>query len=142
MARFVVGVMAKGGAGADFEFVMVNGAPGWVLSRNGAPFAVAAIETDGEKMRKVFATLNQDKLAHVQAAARRERVGRTPAWRCSGMHTCDARLTSDARKNIFRFSELCVMMPDWMEPARRSGRSLARPKAGGENGEAKWLSSP
>ena len=66
VARFIVGVMAKGGAGVDFEFVMVNGAPGWVLSRDGAPFAVAAIETDGEKVRKVFATLNPDKLAHVR----------------------------------------------------------------------------
>jgi RNA polymerase sigma-70 factor, ECF subfamily len=67
VARFVVGVMAKGAAGVDFEFVMVNGAPGWVLSRNGVPFAVATIETDGEKVRKVFATLNPDKLAHVKA---------------------------------------------------------------------------
>jgi RNA polymerase sigma-70 factor, ECF subfamily len=66
VARFVVGVMAKGGAGVDFEFVMVNGAPGWVLSRGGAPFAVVTIETDGETVRKVFATLNPDKLAHVK----------------------------------------------------------------------------
>ena len=53
--------------GADFEFVMVNGAPGWVLSRSGAPFAVTTIETEGDKVRKVFATLNPDKLAHVRA---------------------------------------------------------------------------
>jgi RNA polymerase sigma-70 factor (ECF subfamily) len=66
-ARFIVGVMAKGGAGVDFAFVMVNGAPGWVLSRDGAPFAVATIETDGDKVRKVFATLNPDKLAHIKA---------------------------------------------------------------------------
>ena len=57
----------KGGAGVDFEFVTVNGARGWVLSRDGAPFAVAAIETDGEKVRKVFATLNPDKLVYVKA---------------------------------------------------------------------------
>jgi RNA polymerase sigma-70 factor (ECF subfamily) len=67
VARFIVGVMAKGGAGVDFAFVMVNGAPGWVLTRNGAPFGVATIETDGDKVRKVFATLNPDKLAHVKA---------------------------------------------------------------------------
>jgi len=67
MARFVVGVMAKGGAGVDFKFVMVNGAPGWVLSRSGTPFAVATIETEGDRVRKVFATLNPDKLAHVKA---------------------------------------------------------------------------
>jgi RNA polymerase sigma-70 factor (ECF subfamily) len=67
VARFIVGIMAKGGAGVDFAFVIVNGDPGWVLSRNGAPFAVAAIETDGDKVRKVFATLNPDKLAHVKA---------------------------------------------------------------------------
>jgi RNA polymerase sigma-70 factor (ECF subfamily) len=67
VARFIVGVMAKGGAGVDFAFVMVNGAPGWVLTRDGAPFAVAAIETDGEKVLKVFASLNPDKLAHVRA---------------------------------------------------------------------------
>jgi RNA polymerase sigma-70 factor (ECF subfamily) len=66
VARFIVGVMDKGGAGVDFDFVLVNGAPGWVLSRNGAPFAVATIETDGERVRKVFATLNPDKLAHVK----------------------------------------------------------------------------
>jgi hypothetical protein len=28
---------------------------------------VAAIETDGDKVRKVFATLNPDKLAHVKS---------------------------------------------------------------------------
>ena len=67
VARFIVGVMAKGAASVDFEFVMVNGAPGWVLSRNGAPFAVTTIETEGDKVRKVFATLNPDKLAHVRA---------------------------------------------------------------------------
>jgi RNA polymerase sigma-70 factor, ECF subfamily len=67
VARFVVGVMAKGGAGVDFKFVMVNGAPGWVLSRSGAPFAVATIESEGDRVRKVFATLNPDKLAHVKA---------------------------------------------------------------------------
>jgi RNA polymerase sigma-70 factor (ECF subfamily) len=67
VARFIVGVMAKGGAGVDFKFVVVNGAPGWVLSRNGASFAVATIETDGDRVRKVFATLNPDKLAHVNA---------------------------------------------------------------------------
>jgi RNA polymerase sigma-70 factor (ECF subfamily) len=59
--------MAKGAAGVDFEFVMVNGAPGWVLSRNGAPFAVTTIEIEGDKVRRVFATLNPDKLAHVRA---------------------------------------------------------------------------
>ncbi|HZZ21885.1 MAG TPA: RNA polymerase sigma-70 factor [Roseiarcus sp.] len=67
VARFILGVMAKGGAGVDFKFVIVNGAPGWVLSRGGAPFAVATIETDGDRVCKVFATLNPDKLAHVKA---------------------------------------------------------------------------
>jgi RNA polymerase sigma-70 factor, ECF subfamily len=67
VARFIVGIMAKDGAGIDFEPVVVNGAPGWVLSRDGAAFAVATIETDGEKVRKVFATLNPHKLAHVKA---------------------------------------------------------------------------
>ena len=67
VARFIIGVMAKGAAGVDFEFVMVNGAPGWVLSRNGAPFAVTTIEIEGDKVRRVFATLNPDKLAHVRA---------------------------------------------------------------------------
>jgi hypothetical protein len=62
--------MAKGAAGVDFEFVLVNGAPGWVLSRNGAPFAVTTIETEGDKVRKVFVTLNPDKLDHVKAPKR------------------------------------------------------------------------
>jgi RNA polymerase sigma-70 factor (ECF subfamily) len=66
VARFIVGVTAKGAAGADFDFVLVNGAPGWVLSRDGAPFAVATIEADGERVGKVFATLNPDKLARIR----------------------------------------------------------------------------
>jgi hypothetical protein len=40
---------------------------GWVLSRNGAPFAATTIEVEGDKVRKVFVTLNPDKLAHVKA---------------------------------------------------------------------------
>jgi RNA polymerase sigma-70 factor, ECF subfamily len=70
VARFIVGVMAKGAAGVDFEFVLVNGAPGWVLSRNGGPFAVTTIEIEGSKVRKVFVTLNPDKLDHVKAPKR------------------------------------------------------------------------
>jgi RNA polymerase sigma-70 factor, ECF subfamily len=70
VARFIVGVMAKGAAGVDFEFVLVNGAPGWVLSRNGGPFAVTTIEIEGGKVRKVFVTLNPDKLDHVKAPKR------------------------------------------------------------------------
>ncbi len=65
VARFVISVTAKGAAGADFRLVTVNGAPGWVLSRDGAPFAVAAIETDGAHIQKVFATLNPEKLARL-----------------------------------------------------------------------------
>ena len=141
VARFIVGVMAKGGAGVDFEFVMVNGAPDgsslataprsrWLRSR---PTARKCARCSQRSIRTSLLTSGRRKAragrAHASAAA-------------SGMHTSEARLTSDARKNIFRFSELYVMMLDWMGPARRSGRSLARPKAGGENGETKWLSSP
>jgi RNA polymerase sigma-70 factor, ECF subfamily len=67
VARFIVGLMTKGGASVDFEFVSVNGAPGWILSRNGAPFAVTTIEIESDKVSKVFATLNPDKLARVKA---------------------------------------------------------------------------
>jgi RNA polymerase sigma-70 factor, ECF subfamily len=70
VARFIAGVMAKGAAGLDFEFVLVNGAPGWVLSRNGGPFAVTTIEIEGSKVRKVFVTLNPDKLDHVKVPKR------------------------------------------------------------------------
>ena len=43
--------------------------------RAGAPFAVITIETDGDKVRKVFATLNPDKFLFLrQAAETRQRV--------------------------------------------------------------------
>jgi len=72
VARFVIGVTTKGAAGVKMRFVTVNGAPGWVISRDGAPIAVATIEIDGDRIRKVFATLNPDKLAHLR---RTESVG-------------------------------------------------------------------
>jgi hypothetical protein len=37
-----------------------------VISRDGAPIAVAAIEIDGDRIQKVFAILNPDKLAHLR----------------------------------------------------------------------------
>jgi RNA polymerase sigma-70 factor (ECF subfamily) len=65
VARFVIGVMAKGAAGVDMAFAWVNGAPGWVISRAGAQIAVATIEIDGAQITRVFATLNPDKLTRV-----------------------------------------------------------------------------
>ncbi len=65
VARFVIGVTAKGAAGVDIEFVWVNGAPGWVLFRDEAPVAVATVETDGARIQRVFATLNPEKLARL-----------------------------------------------------------------------------
>ncbi len=69
VARFVIGVTAKGAAGLDMAFVWVNGAPGWVLARNGAPIAVATVEIDGGRITKVLVTLNRDKLARVPQPA-------------------------------------------------------------------------
>ena len=69
VARFVVGVMSKGAAGVALQFVTVNGAPGWVLTREGAPIAVATVEIDGGRITKVLVTLNPDKLARVPQSA-------------------------------------------------------------------------
>jgi RNA polymerase sigma-70 factor (ECF subfamily) len=66
VARFVIGVAAKGAASADLAFVTVNGAPGWVFSRGGTPFAVATIEIRNGRIQKVFAILNPDKLERVR----------------------------------------------------------------------------
>jgi len=66
VARFIMGVTAKGAVGVGMRFVTVNGAPGWVISRDGAPIAVATIEIDGDRIQKVFATLNPDKLGRLR----------------------------------------------------------------------------
>ena len=66
VARFVLGVTAKGATGADLECVTVNGAPGWVLSRGGTPFAVATIEISDGQIDKVLVIVNPDKLARVR----------------------------------------------------------------------------
>ena len=66
VARFVIGVAAKGAASADLAFVTVNGAPGWVLSRGGTPFAVATIEISDGQIDKVLVIVNPDKLARVR----------------------------------------------------------------------------
>jgi RNA polymerase sigma-70 factor (ECF subfamily) len=69
VARFIVGVMGKGAGDVDMTFAWVNGAPGWVLVRDGAPIAVATIEIDDGRIRRVLATLNPDKIQRVPPRA-------------------------------------------------------------------------
>jgi RNA polymerase sigma-70 factor, ECF subfamily len=73
VVQFVIAV-ARTVAAEAIEEVELNGAPGLVLSRAGCPVVAIMIDSDGERIRSLFAVANPDKL---DALARRRRARAT-----------------------------------------------------------------
>ena len=63
VARFVIAVTRTLPADAKLEEVELNGLPALFFSAGGRPFAAIMIETDGERIRSVFAVAAPEKLA-------------------------------------------------------------------------------
>lgn len=62
VAQFVIAVTRSAGAGLDAKEIVLNGAPGLVLGKEGRPEVAILIDTDGERIHSVFAIANPDKL--------------------------------------------------------------------------------
>src|SRR5262249_36321382 len=62
VAQFIVAVTRTLPTGASFDEIDLNGAPGLVLTVEEHPFVAVLIDTDGERIRSVFAIANPDKL--------------------------------------------------------------------------------
>jgi RNA polymerase sigma-70 factor (ECF subfamily) len=65
VARFVVNVLRRLPEGGDVEPVLVNGAPGMLVSVDGRPFLVHALEVRDGRVARQYLVLNPDKLAAV-----------------------------------------------------------------------------
>jgi len=68
VAHFIIAVNRTLPADASAEVIELNGEPGLVLKAHGRPVVAILIETDGERIRSVFAVANPDKLAAIAAA--------------------------------------------------------------------------
>ena len=62
VAQFIIAVTRTVPAGASVDETELNGAPGLVLRAGGRPVVAILIDTDGERIRSVFAIANPDKL--------------------------------------------------------------------------------
>jgi RNA polymerase sigma-70 factor, ECF subfamily len=69
VALFVVAVTRKLPSDARVEIVELNGAPALVAKADGQPVVAIMIDTDGERIRSVFAVSNPDKLRAMARAA-------------------------------------------------------------------------
>lgn len=67
LVRFVLGI-SRWFEGAEFAFVKVNGEPGVFVRRNGRPYVIWSIRSDGARILDVFSILNPDKLRGVPAS--------------------------------------------------------------------------
>jgi RNA polymerase sigma-70 factor, ECF subfamily len=63
VAHFVIAVTRTLPADASYDESELNGAPGLVLKAGGRPVVAILIDTDGERIRSIFAVANPDKLA-------------------------------------------------------------------------------
>jgi RNA polymerase sigma-70 factor (ECF subfamily) len=68
VAHFIIAVNRTLPADVGAEVVELNGAPGLVLRADGRPVVAIIIETDGERIRSVFAVSNPDKLYAIASA--------------------------------------------------------------------------
>ena len=62
IAQFVIAVTRTVAAGATRDEIDLNGAPGLLIRSGGRPVVAIMIDTDGERIRSVFAVANPDKL--------------------------------------------------------------------------------
>ncbi len=68
VAQFVIAVTRTVPAGAALEEMELNGAPGLVVRMAGAAVVAIVIDTDGHRIRSVFAVANPDKLDALAAS--------------------------------------------------------------------------
>jgi RNA polymerase sigma-70 factor, ECF subfamily len=68
VAHFVIAVTRTVSPGGTFEEIELNGAPGLLAKRGGRAVAAILIDTDGERIRSIFAIANPDKLNALAAA--------------------------------------------------------------------------
>jgi RNA polymerase sigma-70 factor (ECF subfamily) len=71
IARFLVAVARTLPGGVAVEERTLNGAPGLVFLADGRPILAVLIDTDGKRIRSVFAVANPDKLRGISLAAAR-----------------------------------------------------------------------
>lgn len=65
VARFVVNVLRRLPEGGEVEPLRVNGTPGMLVSVDGRPFLVHAVEVRDGRVARQYLVLNPDKLAAV-----------------------------------------------------------------------------
>jgi RNA polymerase sigma-70 factor (ECF subfamily) len=68
VAQFVVAVTRTVPIGSAFEEIELNGAPGLLVKSGGRAVAAILIDTDGERIRSIFAIANPDKLDALASA--------------------------------------------------------------------------
>jgi RNA polymerase sigma-70 factor, ECF subfamily len=66
VGRVVLGLARKGMAGAEVEFVDVNGAPGVLVRETSGTISVGAFTVDGGRITAIDVVRNPDKLGHVR----------------------------------------------------------------------------
>jgi RNA polymerase sigma-70 factor (ECF subfamily) len=62
LTKFLLGIRSKAQAGFTVDFASINGSMGLLVRVTGKPFAIYSFETDGERIRNVYAVVNPDKL--------------------------------------------------------------------------------
>jgi RNA polymerase sigma-70 factor, ECF subfamily len=72
VARFVIAITQKLSPDASVEEIELNGAPGLVAKDGGRIVVAIMIDTDGERIRSVFAISNPDKLEAITPVVARE----------------------------------------------------------------------
>ena len=63
VARFLVGLVRKGGQDGVIEDIQINGAPAWVLLVDGRPEAISQLVIEDGTVVQLFVVVNPDKLA-------------------------------------------------------------------------------
>jgi RNA polymerase sigma-70 factor (ECF subfamily) len=74
VARFIIAVTQTLPPDATVEEIELNGAPGLVAKAGGRIVVAIMIDTDGERIRSVFAVANPDKLDAIGASVRGEAI--------------------------------------------------------------------
>jgi len=69
VARFLLGITAKGGPGRVARVAEVNGAPGLIVERDGVLDSIISFELNGDKIQTIYGVRNPDKLKTVSKQA-------------------------------------------------------------------------
>jgi RNA polymerase sigma-70 factor (ECF subfamily) len=79
VAQFIIAVTRTVPAEATLDETELNGAPGLVVRAGGRPLVAILIDTDGERIRSVYAIANPDKLDGLRDVPRSIPGGTTPS---------------------------------------------------------------